>query len=360
MIEIVAAGPLTTVQDLGRPGRQSQGIGHSGAADRPSLRLANRLVGNPESAAGLEATLGGLVVRFSGARTVAVTGASCPLRLDDRGVDMNSPLHVLAGQTLHIGPAVRRLRTYVAVSGGVAVPEVAGSRSTDLLSGLGPEPLRSGDRLPLGRGAGAVTAVDHAPQPLPDEHPVLRVTPGPRDDWFTAEALADLFGSEYEMTIDSNRVALRLSGPPLRRATDRELPSEPLVCGAIQVPPDGQPVLFLADHPVTGGYPVIGVVVDEDIPLAAQCRPGQRLRFRRNTVLVARQRFGTASRFTAPAAARRDTPRSRPGPPSRTASRAGVACRPPAPSPATRCASRARCRAARTAGRMRAAAAASR
>ncbi|MGH8878321.1 MAG: biotin-dependent carboxyltransferase family protein [Stackebrandtia sp.] len=281
MIEIVKTGALALIQDLGRPGRQELGIGHSGAADRPSLKLANRLVGNPESAAGLELTLGGLVARFTGNAVVAVTGARCPLRLDERPVDMNGPVHVRAGQVLHIGQPRVHLRSYLAVSGGIAVAEVAGSRSTDLLSGLGPPPLTRGRILPVGDSAVPVPAVDHAPQPLPTENPVLGVRLGPRDDWFKAAAIEALYSASFELSVDSNRVAIRLRGPALCRATDRELPSEPLVCGAIQVPPDGQPVLFLADHPVTGGYPVIGVVADADLPLAAQARPGQRLRFRR-------------------------------------------------------------------------------
>lgn len=281
MIEIRHPGPLSTVQDLGRGGRQAQGIGHSGAADRPSLRLANRLVGNPETAAAIETTLGGLVVTFHRPTVIAVTGADCPLRLDDRAVDTNSPVHVRPGQTLHIGQPSHGLRGYLAVAGGLAVPETVGSRSTDLLSGLGPPPLRPGHRLPLGTPPRTHPTTDHAPRPRLTDHPTLTTVPGPRDDWFTPTALERLFGAEFTMTPASNRIALRLTGPPLPRTDTRELPSEPLVCGAIQVPPDGRPVLFLTDHPVTGGYPVIAVVTDADLPLAAQTRPGQRLRFRR-------------------------------------------------------------------------------
>ena len=298
MIEIVKSGPLALVQDLGRPGRQELGIGHSGAADRSSHELANRLVGNLESAAGLELTLGGLVARFTHNAVIAVTGADARPRVDERAVDMNSPVHLKAGQTLHIGQPHTGLRVYLAVRGGIDVAEVAGSRSTDLLSGLGPPPVKPGQRLPVGAATCPAPAVDHAPRPPVDAHPVLRVRPGPRDDWFTDRAVEALFCAEFEVSADSNRVAIRLRGPALERATDRELPSEPLVCGAIQVPPDGLPLLFLADHPVTGGYPVIGVVPKADQPLAAQARPGQRLRFKRITAAAPLALPGPAARNT--------------------------------------------------------------
>jgi biotin-dependent carboxylase-like uncharacterized protein len=280
VIDIVAPGPLTTVQDLGRPGLASLGVGRSGAADRAALRLANRLVGNPESAAALEVTLGGLVARFPASATVALTGAPCPVTVGERQGFMNGPLVVQAGELLTLGVPERGLRTYLAVRGGLDVPEVLGSRATDLLSGVGPEPVQAGTRLPLGRAHGAWHAVDQAPVAgLPDEL-VLRVLPGPRDDWFTAPALGQFGAATYTVSPQSNRIGLRFDGPSLDRATAAELPSEGMVRGAVQVPPDGKPVLFLADHPVTGGYPVIGVVEPHDVDLAAQARPGQRVSFR--------------------------------------------------------------------------------
>jgi biotin-dependent carboxylase-like uncharacterized protein len=280
VLEIVTPGPLTTVQDLGRPGLASLGVGRSGAADRAALRLANRLVGNPESAAALEVTLGGLVARFSSSATVALTGAPCPVTVGDRQGFVNGPLSVHAGELLELGVPERGLRTYLAVRGGLDVPEVLGSRATDVLSGVGPEPVQAGTRLPLGRAHGDWHAVDQAPVArLPDEQ-VLRVVPGPRDDWFTAAALTLLGTATYTVSPQSNRIGLRFDGPPLERAQLAELPSEGMVRGAVQVPPDGKPVLFLADHPVTGGYPVIGVVEPDDVDLAAQARPGDRVSFR--------------------------------------------------------------------------------
>lgn len=279
MIEVLRAGPLTTVQDLGRPGLAHLGVGHSGAADRPSLRLANRLVGNPEGEAGLEATFGGLALRFERAATVALTGAPCLVTVDGHARDMNAPVHVAARQVLEVGMPWRGVRTYVAVRGGLTVPEVLGARATDLLSHLGPARLQDRDRLPFGRVAGPVPGVDVAVVPALADEPVLRVVAGPRVDWFTPEAVARLSSARFEVTAQADRVGVRLAGPALERSRTDELPSEGLVEGAIQVPPDGQPVVFLADHPVTGGYPVIAVVHPDDVPVAAQLRPGLSVRF---------------------------------------------------------------------------------
>jgi biotin-dependent carboxylase-like uncharacterized protein len=282
MIEVVRPGPLTTVQDLGRPGHAHLGVPCSGAADRPSLCLANRLVGNPEGAACLELTFGGAALRFHGPAWVAVTGAPVPLCVNGRPAGMNAPCHVPAGALVEIGVPAEGVRTYLAVRGGLAVEPVLGSRATDLLSGLGPAPLERGDRLPVaGPPDGPPMAVDQAPVPPPAPEPVLRVRPGPRDDWFAPDALDTLMAGAYEVTADSNRVGVRLTGRPLERARDGELPSEGMVTGAIQVPPNGLPIIFLADHPTTGGYPVIGVLAEADIPVAAQVRPGQRVRFHR-------------------------------------------------------------------------------
>jgi biotin-dependent carboxylase-like uncharacterized protein len=282
MIEVVRPGPLTTVQDLGRPGHAHLGVPCSGAADRRSLCLANRLVGNPEGAACLELTFGGAALRFHGPAWVAATGAPAPLCVDGRPAGLNAPCHVRAGALVEFGVPAEGVRTYLAVRGGLAVEPVLGSRATDLLSGLGPAPLECGDRLPVARSQdGPPMVVDQAPVPPLAPEPLLRVRPGPRDDWFAPGALDTLTTGTYEVTADSNRVGVRLAGRPLERARDGELPSEGMVTGAVQVPPNGLPIIFLADHPTTGGYPVIGVLAEADIPVAAQLRPGQRVRFRR-------------------------------------------------------------------------------
>jgi biotin-dependent carboxylase-like uncharacterized protein len=280
VIEIVRAGALTTIQDLGRPGLAHLGVTRSGAADRTSLRLANRLVGNRAGAACLEMTFGGLAARFDAAGVVALAGAPCPVRLSGREAAMDRPIQVIAGDELTVRPPTNGVRTYLAVGGGIEVPPVLGSRSTDVLAGLGPEPLRPGTVLPVGTETAEPSGMDIVPvRPFPQEI-TMRVVPGPRDDWFTPAALTVLTSDAYEVTPQSNRVGIRLSGSPLERSRTGELPSEGMVYGALQVPPNGQPVLFLADHPVTGGYPVIAVVWESDVSLAAQARPGQRIRFR--------------------------------------------------------------------------------
>ncbi|MCD0451822.1 biotin-dependent carboxyltransferase family protein [Actinocorallia sp. API 0066] len=279
MIEVLAGGMLTTVQDLGRKGLGHLGVPEAGAADRDSLALANRLVGNPEDAAGLELTYGGARLRFVKSAWVAVTGAPVEWAVDGREQGCLGPCFVPGGAVVRFGAPLRGLRSYLAVRGGIEVPPVLGSRSTDLLSGLGPRPLAEGMRLPLGRVVGGFSGVDVAPVPALPERPVLAVIPGPRADWFTEAALDTLLGAEYLVTERSNRVGVRLDGPALDRARAGELASEGMVTGALQVPPDGKPILFLADHPTTGGYPVIAVVASEDLGLAAQLRPGGTVRF---------------------------------------------------------------------------------
>jgi len=280
VIEVVRAGPLTTVQDLGRPGYAHLGVPRSGALDTPALRAANRLVGNPEDSAGLEVTLAGCALRLRVARTVAVTGAPVDITVDGRSVDCGQPVAVPAGALVRLGRARSGLRSYLGVGGGIAVPPVLGSRSTDTLSGLGPAPLADGDLLPVGeaRPSTESSTVDNLPAP-PAGPVALRITLGPRADWFTAAAVEALCGTEYTMSPMTNRVGARLAGAALPRAKAGELPSEGIVLGAVQVPPDGQPLVFLADHPTTGGYPVIGIVDPADLPALAQARPGATVLF---------------------------------------------------------------------------------
>jgi KipI family sensor histidine kinase inhibitor len=302
MIEVVRPGPLATVQDLGRPALGHLGVPRSGAADAASLRRANQLAGNPLDAAGLEVTLGRAVLRFSREALAAVTGAGAPVTLTtgpDQAaipVEFEAAFAVPAGALLRIGTPAAGLRTYLAVRGGIDVPAVLGSRSADLLSRLGPAPLRAGDLLPVGAAghagaaappgtaayeAGGVSHTGSHRGPGVTAPAELRVLPGPRDDWFAAGAIDILCGAGYVVTPASDRVGLRLDGPALPRASasSGELASEGMVTGALQVPPDGKPILLLADHPVTGGYPVIAVVRSADIGLAAQLRPGQPVRF---------------------------------------------------------------------------------
>ncbi|MFF4213547.1 biotin-dependent carboxyltransferase family protein [Streptomyces sp. NPDC001796] len=276
---VVRAGLLTTVQDRGRPGHAHLGVPRSGALDPPAAALVNRLVGNPPEAAVLETTLNGCALRPRSAVTVAVGGAPCAVAVDGRPAPWGAPVRVPGGALLEVGPARAGVRGYVGIAGGVAVEPVLGSRSTDLLSGLGPPPLTDGAVLPLGVPVGPHARVDAVPQPGPPAELVLRVTLGPRADWFTRDALRTLVTGGYRVSAASNRIGLRTEGPALERARTGELPSEGMVLGAVQVPPDGRPVVFLADHPTTGGYPVIAVVRTADLAAAAQAAPGTPVRF---------------------------------------------------------------------------------
>ncbi|MFE0423913.1 biotin-dependent carboxyltransferase family protein [Streptomyces sp. NPDC058953] len=279
-VVVVRAGALTTVQDRGRPGYAHLGVPRSGALDAPAARLVNRLVGNAEGAAVLETTVDGCAVRPRRAVTVAVGGAPCGIRVDGRPVAWGAPVRVPAGAVLDIGRASRGVRSYAAFAGGIAVDPVLGSRSTDLLSGLGPPVVADGAVLPLGAPAGpSAGAGGPVPWPGPPVELVLRVRLGPRTDWFTPAALRALFSGGHRVSPASNRIGIRTQGPALGRARGGELPSEGMVLGAVQVPPDGRPVVFLADHPTTGGYPVVAVVDGRDLPAAAQAVPGTPVRF---------------------------------------------------------------------------------
>jgi len=274
-LTVVEPGPLTTLQDAGRLGLASLGIGRSGACDRESYRLANRLVGNEPGEVVLEVTFGGLEVRADADVVLALTGARCP------GLPHDAVFSMSRGSTLRLPPPVSGLRTYVAVRGGIDAPEVLGSCSTDLLAGLGPKALAAGDALSVGPAPKAFPNVDVAPVAEPTAGDVtVSVMRGPRDDWLTDQGWAALLGEWYAVTSESNRIGIRLDGPALERAKDEELRSEGMARGALQVPPAGKPVLFLADHPVTGGYPVPAYVLEEDLDMCAQLCPGQRVRFR--------------------------------------------------------------------------------
>jgi biotin-dependent carboxylase-like uncharacterized protein len=305
-LTVLRPGLLTTVQDRGRPGLAYLGVPRSGAADLPALALANRLVGNDPGAAGLEFTVTGAVLRAEESLLVAVTGAPAPVLLAGAEVPHGAAVRVPAGAELAVGTARTGLRSYLAVAGGVAVPPVLGSRATDTLSGVGPAPLRKGDTVPVGPApralldggaapkatgpAGPATGAPHGADRVPAgaggpaaragaAAVVLRVHPGPRLDWFTPAAVQTLLRAEYRVSPTSNRVGMRLTGPALARAIGTELPSEGVVLGAVQVPASGEPLVFLADHPTTGGYPVIAVVDPADVPRAAQARPGTPVRF---------------------------------------------------------------------------------
>jgi biotin-dependent carboxylase-like uncharacterized protein len=279
-IRILDPGLLSTVQDLGRPGRAAQGIARSGALDRGALRTANRLVGNPEGAAAIEVAMGGLRAVAERDAWCAVAGAWGRIVLDGHEVDPYAAHPWPAGAELRVDGFAHGLRAIVAVRGGIEVPRAAGSRSSDLMARLGPEPLVAGDRLPVGESAVGIPPSDIAPWSAPHDELEVELAPGPRADWFSPAALRDLFESTWTVTNDADRTGIRLDGPILERVRSGELATEGMVPGAIQVPPGGRPTILLADGPVTGGYPVLAVVTDASLDRLAQARPGTRLRFR--------------------------------------------------------------------------------
>jgi biotin-dependent carboxylase-like uncharacterized protein len=277
MIEIRNQGIGSTFQDLGRPGCTHLGVGRSGAADRPSHRLANRLVGNDESAATIE-TCGGLSLRLHHPAVVAVTGAQGVIDVrDGRPMAVNGVEHQPAGAEITVRAPDDGMRYYIAIRGGLEIEPVLGSRSFDSLAGLGPR-LAAGDRIDTGPDPHTPITTDFGVHHA--RTTVIQLSDGPRRDWFTPAAWTVLTSQDFVVSPSGNRVGARLSGPPLERVAIRELLSEGLVEGAIQVPPDGQPIVMLADHPVTGGYPVIAVVAPHHVPSVAQARPGTTLRFR--------------------------------------------------------------------------------
>lgn len=282
---VVRTGALALVVDRGRPGWAHIGVPHAGALDAPALALAQRLVGNDPDAAGLEVLLGGLALRCEGPATVAVTGPPGALGVETggrrrRSVGTHQPVHLGDGDVLVLDPPTSGLRHYVAVAGGLALEPLLGSRSADTLSGLGPAPLRADDRLPVGPAPARVVAPGPVGVSAVADHVDVPLLLGPREAWI-ADAADALRRTVWTVAPSGDRVGVRLDGEPLRRAdavAGQELRSEGLVLGAVQVPPDGRPVVFLADHPTTGGYPVVGVVEPGALPAFAQARPGTTVR----------------------------------------------------------------------------------
>lgn len=278
MMEVLRPGLLDLVMDLGRPGYRAQGVPEGGAADAPALVLANRLVGNPDGAAGLELLLQGPQLRFPLGGRIALAGADMGAHLDGRPLAMCQACEVPPAGVLELGRAAAGLRAYLAVAGGIEVFQVLGSRSTFLPGAFGGwqgRALKAGDVLPLG-GPGPCRS--GACAQVQTQGP-LRILPGPQLAGFADAALHALCEAEYDVTSDSNRLGLRLAGAGLKYGGG-ELASQAVLPGAIQVPPDGQPIMVGWDGPVTGGYPVIAGVIAADLPRFAQLKPGDRLAFR--------------------------------------------------------------------------------
>jgi len=293
-------GLLTVVQDGGRRGLAYAGVPRAGPADPLAHGLANRLVGNPVEAAALEVTAAGPVLRCTTAGHLAVVGGQAAVSIDGHPVGSGHVVPVAAGQRVSIGAVGDALRSYVAWAGGLVVPTVAGSRSTDRLSGVGPGPLIVGDRIGAGPAAGSLH--DHLAGPRPADHTTFRVLPGPHPEWFPADVLDMLAAADLVVGDASDRVGLRLrpSRPVQRRSG--ELDSQGMVTGAVQVPPDGHPVVLGPDHATLGGYPVAAVVIGADRWKLGQCRPGDRVRLLPVSEAAAADARAAASRLldTAP------------------------------------------------------------
>ena len=282
-LHVLQCGPQTLVQDLGRPGLGGQGITTSGALDRRSLTQGNRLLGNEPGAAGLETLLTGITVTTDAEAVVAVTGAACSVRLDDTPMPFGRPFGVPSGARLRLGRARFGLRSYLTVRGGLRPPgSFAASVSTDTTSGLGAAPVSSGAVLPIGSTViGDPQFSFSVPAAVATPEITLTLSPGPRAEWVSRLGLRALTSTRWLVTSDTDRVGVRLGGGRIDLLAHSPLPSEAVLTGAVQVPPSGEPIIFLADHPTTGGYPVVAVVDPEDVGMLSQAPPGTAVTLRR-------------------------------------------------------------------------------
>ena len=281
-ILVKTPGPLTTVQDAGRFYYQSSGIRPSGVMDTDAYEAANALVGNTQGEAVLEMTFLGATLEFQTEAWFAATGADMRAKLDGVPVARYQAIHAEAGQTLAFGMAVNGCRGYFAVRGGIDVPVVMGSRSTDMsakLGGFQGRALKAGDVLPtLSAGDWTPSNLQHEP-PVYENAATVRVVPGPQEEYFTAAGLETFFSASYEISPNSDRMGLRLDGPEIESVNGTDIVSDGIVFGSIQVPSGGKPILLMADHQTAGGYAKIGTVLSFDLPKLAQARPGDTVRF---------------------------------------------------------------------------------
>lgn len=295
-IRILEPGPQSTVQDLGRPGQLRSGIPPAGPIDHHAFVLANRLVGNADGAAALEATLIGPRFTVDGPCAIAVTGADMPLTVDGQEAPAWTTLRLRAGATVRLGPARAGVRGYLAFAGGLDVPPVLGSRSTYLrgrLGGVHGRALRKDDVLRLGQAAEPpIREVGRPARPALGGEPTIRVVLGPQADRFTAEGIAAFLGGPYEMLPQSDRMGARLKGPRIGHVRGHDIISDGIALGSIQVPGDGQPIVLLVDRQSTGGYTKVATVCSFDIGRIGQVKPGQHLRFQAVEVTEAHRLLG--------------------------------------------------------------------
>jgi antagonist of KipI len=299
-LEVIDANGLVTVQDAGRKGWRQFGVPESGPMDNFALRAANALVGNPIEYAAVEIGLGEVTFQAMENCVIAITGAGYQLSSYIWEFPLWSSFFVRAGWKIRLNKINTGMWAYLAVAGGFQTQPVLDSRSTYLHGGFGGlegrtlqagDVIRTGVSSPLSYEFAARTLPEEA-RPNYDHHPVINVILGPQMKYFTKESIETFFSSEYSMSLRSDRMGYRLEGPPLNHRGKPELISEGLTSGAIQVPPNGQPIVMMADCPTTGGYPKIGTVASADLPLIAQCMPGKsKIRFRGTTVAKAQEKY---------------------------------------------------------------------
>jgi antagonist of KipI len=300
-IEVISPGTFSTIQDLGRFGWAHLGISPAGAADSLSLRIANRLVGNEDNAAGIEMTLTGAALRFRSACTIALAGAG----IGNDSVPTFKPVEMCAGSTLECGPLRAGARTYLAVAGAIQVPQLLGSAATLVAAecgGLNGRPLRRGDVLETGNAKGPCHAIDPGRlRALARRRTTIRVSKGPHSQRFGSGALTQFCAATYRVTTQSNRMGLRLEGETVRISRTDELLTEGVSLGAIQIPPSGQPIVLFVDQQTTGGYPVLANIISADLHCIGQLRPGDDVRFELVSIPEALQELRAQERALAEA-----------------------------------------------------------
>lgn len=302
MIEIITPGLLTTVQDFGRVGVMKNGFTQNGAMDRYSMMVANRLCGNCDSAPVLEMTVLGVTARFTQDTVVCVSGADFGAKINDKPIKRNKAYKINKGDILSMGAAKSGMRAYLAVAGGIVGEYVFGSASTNLKFAFGGhfgKKLQSGDVLSIGTGAFPLGEIDkwEIPESEYSKDAQLRVVLGPQNEMFTDEDIRLFLSQEYEVTAQSDRMGIRLSGEPLKSKNGMDIISDGIVFGSVQVPNSGEPIILMADHQTTGGYAKIATVIGVDLPRASQLSAGNTVRFKSVTVEEAEQEAKKQKRF---------------------------------------------------------------
>ena len=302
MIEIITPGLLTTVQDFGRVGVMKNGFTQNGAMDRYSMTVANRLCGNCDSAPVLEMTVLGVTARFTQDTVICVSGADFGAKINDKPIKRNKAYKINKGDILSMGAAKSGMRAYLAVAGGIVGEYVFGSASTNLKFAFGGhfgKKLQSGDVLSIGTGAFPLGEIDKWENPESEysKDAQLRVVLGPQNEMFTDEDIRLFLSQEYEVTAQSDRMGIRLSGEPLKSKNGMDIISDGIVFGSVQVPNSGEPIILMADHQTTGGYAKIATVISVDLPRASQLSAGNTVRFKSVTVEEAEQEAKKQKRF---------------------------------------------------------------